>query len=54
MNEIKLDKFKPRDFQYAFCDALENKKYRKLIAIHPRRARQRFNVLELDDSCCPA
>ena len=38
MNEIKLDKFKPRDFQLNFCDALENKKYRKLIAIFPRRA----------------
>jgi phage terminase large subunit len=38
MNQIRLDKFKPRDFQYAFCDALENKGYRKLIAIHPRRA----------------
>lgn len=35
---VKLDKFKPRDYQIAFCDALENKGYKKLMAIYPRRA----------------
>lgn len=30
--------FTPRPFQEAFCDALENKGYRKLIAVWPRRS----------------
>ncbi len=36
--EVKLDKFKPRPFQLPLCDALENKGYRKLLAVWPRRA----------------
>lgn len=36
--QIKLDKFKPRSFQLPFCDALENKGYKKLLAVFPRRA----------------
>lgn len=36
--QIRLDKFKPRDFQLPFCLALENKGYKKLLAIMPRRA----------------
>lgn len=36
--QIKLDKFKPRSFQLPLCDALENKGYKKLLAIWPRRA----------------
>jgi hypothetical protein len=35
---IKLDRFKPRDYQKALCDAFENKGYKKIIAIWPRRA----------------
>ncbi len=36
--EIKLDKFKPRHFQLPLCDALENKGFKKILAIWPRRA----------------
>jgi hypothetical protein len=36
--QIKLDKFKPRPFQLPFCLALEEKGYKKLLAIMPRRA----------------
>jgi phage terminase large subunit len=36
--EIHLDKFKPRNFQLPLCDALENKGFKKLLAIWPRRA----------------
>ena len=35
---IRLDAFKPRPFQLPFCDALENKGYKKLLCIWPRRA----------------
>ena len=42
--EIRLDKFKPRPFQLALCDALENKGFKKLLAIWPRRAGK--------DVCC--
>lgn len=36
--KVKLDKFKPRDYQRAVCDAFENKKYKKLLLVWPRRA----------------
>lgn len=36
--KIKLNKFKPRDFQLPLINALEDEGYRKLIAIWPRRA----------------
>lgn len=35
---VKLNRFKPRDFQLPLIRALEEKKYRKLISIWPRRA----------------
>lgn len=35
---IKLDTFQPKHYQLALCDALENKGYKKIIAIWPRRA----------------
>src|SRR5271165_227982 len=35
---IKLNKFKPRDYQLPIFDALENKGYKKVLAILPRRA----------------
>lgn len=41
MNEVrivKLDKFKPRDYQIPFCNAVENLGYKKLMAIFPRRS----------------
>lgn len=36
--EIHLDKFKPRHFQLALCDAVENRGFKKILAIWPRRA----------------
>lgn len=40
MNEVRvvLDKFKPRPYQLPIFDAIENKKYKKVMAILPRRA----------------
>ncbi len=35
---IKLDQFTPRDYQLPIADALENKGYRKILVILPRRA----------------
>ena len=37
-HEIHLDKFKPRDFQRSLCDAVENKKFKKILIVWPRRA----------------
>lgn len=36
--QVRLDKFKWRDYQLPLLDALENKKYLRAIAIWPRRA----------------
>lgn len=33
--KVKLDKFKPRDYQRAVCDAFENKKFNKLLLVWP-------------------
>ena len=38
MIEIKLNKFKPRDYQLPICLALEEHKYRKLFLVMPRRS----------------
>lgn len=35
---IKLDKFTPRPYQLPICDAFENKRFRKLMIVLPRRA----------------
>lgn len=35
--EIHLNKFKPRPFQYPLFDAFENKHFRKMVCIWPRR-----------------
>lgn len=35
---IKLDRFKPRHYQLPICDAFENKGFKKLIIVMPRRA----------------
>lgn len=35
---VKLNKFKPRPYQLPIFDAIENKKYRRVLAILPRRA----------------
>jgi phage terminase large subunit len=36
--KIKLNKFQPRPYQIPLCDALENKGYKRLLCIWPRRA----------------
>lgn len=36
--EIHLNKFKARSFQLPLCDAVENRGFRKILAIWPRRA----------------
>ncbi len=36
--QIHLDKFKPRPYQVPIMDAIENKGYKKVVAILPRRA----------------
>lgn len=35
---IQLNKFKPREYQYPIFDALENKHYKRVLCILPRRA----------------
>ena len=35
---IHLNKFKPRDYQLPLFDAIENKAYKRVLAILPRRA----------------
>lgn len=35
---IKLDRFVPREYQKSLCDAFENKGYKKLLIIWPRRS----------------
>jgi hypothetical protein len=36
--QIKLNKYVPRSYQLPILDAIENKGYRRVIAIMPRRA----------------
>lgn len=36
--KIHLNKFKPRPYQLPICDAFENKGYKKIICVMPRRA----------------
>ncbi len=43
--EIHLNKFKPRDYQVPILDALENKGYKRVLAIMPRRAWQGRNCI---------
>lgn len=45
---VKLDRFKPRDYQIPIFDALENKGYKRIMIIFPRRAGKditAFNVV---------
>lgn len=44
---IKLDKFKPRDYQRVLFDAFENKKYKRILLIWPRRAGKDVAALNL-------
>ncbi len=36
--EIHLNLFKPRDFQLKACDAFENKGFKKMVMVWPRRS----------------
>jgi len=40
--QIKLNRFKARSYQLPLLDAIENKNYKRVLAILPRRARQRY------------
>lgn len=45
---VRLDRFKPRDYQLPLIDAIENKNYKRVIAILPRRAGKditAFNIM---------
>lgn len=44
---IKLDRFQLRPYQLPIADALENKGYRKIVAIMPRRAGKDFMAWQL-------
>ena len=45
--QIKLNRFSPRKYQLPLCLALEEKGYKKLLAIWPRRAGKDFTVFNL-------
>jgi phage terminase large subunit len=49
---IKLDKFKPRDYQIPILDAVENKGYRRVLAILPRRAGKDITAFNLCIRAC--
>ena len=45
---IHLDLFKPRDYQLPLFDAVENRGYRRVLAIMPRRSGKdvcAFNII---------
>lgn len=45
--QIKLDRFQPRPYQTAIMDAIENKNYKKVMAIWPRRAGKDLTAFNL-------
>lgn len=45
--QIKLDKFQPRPYQIPILDAIENKGYRRVVAILPRRAGKDLTAFHL-------
>lgn len=45
--KILLNKFKPRPYQLAACDAFENKGYKKMLLIFPRRSGKDLMVFNL-------
>ncbi len=45
--KIHLNKFKPRSYQLAACDAFENKGYKKMLLIFPRRSGKDLMVFNL-------
>ncbi len=46
-NQIILNRFKPRPYQLPIVDAIENKKYKRVIAIMPRRAGKDITAFNL-------
>lgn len=52
MNEITLDLFHPRLYQTPILDAIENRGYRRMIAILPRRAGKDVAALNLAIRAC--
>jgi len=49
---IRLDKFVPRDYQLPILDAIENKGYKKVLAILPRRAGKDMTAFQLCIRAC--
>lgn len=45
--KIRLNKFKPRDYQLPLLDAIENKGYKRVLAIMPRRAGKDITAFQL-------
>lgn len=45
--QIRLNKFVPRDYQLPILDAIENKGYKKVLAILPRRAGKDITAFQL-------
>jgi len=45
--KIKLNQFQPRSYQLPILDAIENKKYRRVVAILPRRAGKDITAFNL-------
>jgi phage terminase large subunit len=50
--QIKLNRFKPRTYQIPIIDALENKKYKRVLAIMPRRAGKDITAFNICIRAC--
>lgn len=46
-DKIILNRFKPRSYQLPILDAIENKKYKRVMAIMPRRAGKDLTAFNL-------
>lgn len=51
-NQIHLNKFQPRDYQLPILDAIENKGYKRVLAILPRRAGKDITAFNLCIRAC--
>lgn len=51
-SQIKLNKFKPRSYQLPILDAIENKGYKRVLAILPRRAGKDITAFNLCIRAC--
>ena len=50
--QVLLNKFKPRPYQLPILDAIENKGYKRVIAIMPRRAGKDVTAFNLCIRAC--